>query len=84
MAILRRKWLYFALLSCSTSLRRNGKGTEKERERNAFLKIGKGTGMERVPRFAEIFNALVVKYAVNLILGGDKTEQIRQLKLFLR
>ena len=53
------------LLSCSKSLERNGKGTEKERkrnvkgthvpyekkerERNAFLNIGKGSGTERVP-----------------------------------
>ena len=42
---------------------RNGKGTldpdqKKEREWNAFLKIGKGTGTERVPHFIEISNAL--------------------------
>ena len=49
-------------------LKRNGKGTKKERalllkkkerSRNAFLKIGKGTRKERVPRKKENYNALV-------------------------
>jgi len=44
--------------------RRSGKGTfaryeKKEWERNAFLKIGNGTGTERVPHFTKISNALL-------------------------
>ena len=43
--------------------KRNGNGKRssklgKERERNAFLKVGKGTGTERGPQFIEISNAL--------------------------
>ena len=49
---------YYTTRKFEKERKRNGKGTEKERSRNAFLKFCKGTRQDRFPQKYENSNSL--------------------------